>query len=539
MVNRLLAIALLAAVLPARSQQAASHPPTSQPSIDSYIHQSWDSLQRSMTDCNSLVDPKLTTTPILYLPAGEHIPSSVKSMERRCHVDVRSLPQVIHHEGELTPDQIAVPGLLYLPNRYVVPGGRFNEMYGWDSYFILLGELADGQLDLARGTAENFFYEIDHYGAVLNANRTYYLTRSQPPFLSSMVMAVFDAERVHSRRKAREWLQEALPYLIRDHALWTSPPHLAAGTGLSRYFDLGHGPVPEMADDSDYYVDVIRWLEAHPDRTPAGYLEPAGTHPPPCATTANCLRTTADGKELTPAFYVGDRAMRESGFDTSFRFGPFGGSSEMFAPVCLNSLLYKYERDLAIITAVLGDSNAAVHWKQVADHRAATMRSQLWNEKLGMFVDLETGPEKLAPYPYVTTYYTLWAGLATPEEAKRLVDNLRLFERDGGLQMSTEDTGEQWDAPYGWAPTNWLAVAGLARYGYDEDARRIARKFMTTVERGYRRDGTIREKYNMDSGGSDVNVTTGYKTNVVGFGWTNGVYLQMEHLLENSSSPAH
>jgi alpha,alpha-trehalase len=539
MVNRLLAIALLAAVLPARSQQTATQPSASHLSIDGYIHQSWDSLQRSMTDCNSLVDPKLTTAPVLYLPAGEPIPSAVKSVERKCHVDVRSLPQVIHREGELTPDQIPTPGLLYLPNRYVVPGGRFNEMYGWDSYFILLGELTDGRLDLARGTVENFFYEIDHYGAILNANRTYYLTRSQPPFLSSMVMAVFDAKRVHSRRKAREWLQEALPYLVRDHALWTSPPHLAANTGLSRYYDLGHGPVPEMADDSDYYVDVIRWLDAHPDQTPADYLEPVGTHPEPCASAANCLRTIADGKELTPAFYVGDRAMRESGFDTSFRFGPFSGSTEMFVPVCLNSLLYKYERDLAIIAAILGDSNAAVHWKQVADARAAAMRSLLWNEKLGMFVDLETETEKLPPYPYVTTYYTLWAGLATPEEAKRLVANLPLFERDGGLRMSTEDTGEQWDAPYGWAPTNWLAVAGLAKYGYNEDAQRIARKFMATVERSYQRDGTIREKYNMDTGSSDVNVAAGYKSNVVGFGWTNGVYLQMEHLLENAASPVH
>ena len=123
-----------------------------------------------MTDCTSLIDPKLTTAPVLYLPAGESIPADVKAMESKCRVDVRSLPRAIHHEGELSPEEIAKPGLLYLPHRYVVPGGRFNEMYGWDSYFILLGELADNRLDLARGTVENFFYEIDHYGAILNAN---------------------------------------------------------------------------------------------------------------------------------------------------------------------------------------------------------------------------------------------------------------------------------------------------------------------------------------------------------------------------------
>src|SRR5579875_1019657 len=163
--------------------------------IADYIHASWDKLSRSMTECSSVVDAKVTTAPVLYLPADEGMPASVKALQAECKVDVRRLPKTIRHEGDLMPEAITTPGLLYLPNRYVVPGGRFNEMYGWDSYFILLGELADGRVELARGTVENFFYEIDHYGAILNANRTYYLTRSQPPFLSSMVMAVYDAER--------------------------------------------------------------------------------------------------------------------------------------------------------------------------------------------------------------------------------------------------------------------------------------------------------------------------------------------------------
>ena len=178
--------ALLALCLHAPAQQTQSQSP---PPIDTYIHNSWDTLQRSMTDCASLADTKLTTRPVLYLPANEPIPPSVRAIADKCHVDVRQLPRAIHHEGELPPDNIPTPGLLYLPNRYVVPGGRFNEMYGWDSYFILLGEIADNRLDLARGTVENFFYEIDHYGSILNANRTYYLSRSQPPFLTSMILA--------------------------------------------------------------------------------------------------------------------------------------------------------------------------------------------------------------------------------------------------------------------------------------------------------------------------------------------------------------
>ena len=532
--RNLIVFACVALAASAQSLQS-----TSQPSIDTYIHQSWDTLQRSMTDCASLIDPKLTTAPVLYLPAGEAVPPDVKTMENKCRIDVRSLPRAIHHEGDLSPEEIATPGLLYLPHRYVVPGGRFNEMYGWDSYFILLGELADNRLDLARGTVENFFYEIDHYGAILNANRTYYLTRSQPPFLSSMVMAIYDVEVIRDPSSARTWLRESLPYLIRDHQMWTSPPHLAGDTGLSRYFDLGYGPVPEMADDSTYYIDVIRWLKTHPDLTPTDYLEPASATPNTrCADRANCLQTSLDGVELTPRFYLGDRAMRESGFDTSSRFGPFSGSTEDYAPICLNSLLYKYERDLAKIETALRHRSAAAHWNYLAGVRRQRINSLLWDDAAGLFVDYNVRTGQRSTYPFVTTFYALWAGLATPAQAKRLVANLPLFERDGGLQMSTKDTGQQWDAPFGWAPTNWLAVKGLAKYGFTADADRIARKFMTTVRSGYEHDGTIREKYNMDTASSDVNVTTGYKTNVVGFGWTNGVYRAMERFLATNSVAA-
>ncbi len=152
-------------------------------------------------------------------------------------------------------------GLLYLPNRYVVPGGRFNEMYGWDSYFILLGLVHDRQMDLARGMVENFFFEIENYGAILNANRTYYFTRSQPPFLTSMIRAVYEAP---GTTPDTAWLAHAYAMAERDYALWISPEHRAGDTGLARYHDLGEGPVPEMADDSSYYPDVIRWLLAHP-----------------------------------------------------------------------------------------------------------------------------------------------------------------------------------------------------------------------------------------------------------------------------------
>ena len=518
---------------------APSAAPQNLPAIDDYIRQNWDKLSRSMTECTSVVDTKVAATPVLYLPADEKVPASVQSMQKSCNVDVRRLPRVITHEGEVMPAEIAQPGLLYLPNRYVVPGGRFNEMYGWDSYFILLGEVADGRLDLAQGTVENFFYEIDHYGSILNANRTYFLTRSQPPFLSSMVLEVYRALGARDPQAAKKWLKHAWPYLVRDHALWTAPPHLAGDTGLSRYFDLGHGPVPEMNDASNYYVEVIHWLEQHPQQAPHEYMTKPGAPDaaPSRCEQGNCLQTEADGIALTETFFSGDRAMRESGFDTSFRFGPYSGSTEDYAPVCLNALLYKYERDLAFVAAKLGNRSAAVQWSSAAGARLAKMNALMWDDTAGLFMDVDLKTRTRSHYPYVATFYTLWAGVATPAQARRMVAALPQFERKGGLRSSFEVTGEQWDAPYGWAPLNWLAVDGLERYGFHADAVRIAREFMATVRSSYERDGTIREKYNMDTASSDVTVAAGYKQNVIGFGWTNGVYRRME-MLVNGPAPA-
>ena len=496
--------------------------------IRAYIHQSFDTLTRSTADCASIADSKLTTAPILYLPSDEKMSPAIRSLQQNCKVDVRRLPRPIRHEGDLLPDQLTAQGLLYLPNPYVVPGGRFNEMYGWDSYFILLGEIADNRVELARGTVENFFYEIDNYGGVLNANRTYYLTRSQPPFLSSMVLAVYEALLKQDPKAARSFLHKSVSYLIRTHDLWISPSHLAGDTKLSRYFDLGQGPVPEMADDSTYYVDVIHYLLAHPTPLNDVYLTKA-TGSSSCV--SNCLQTSANGYQLTPSFFAGDRAMRESGFDTSFRFGPFSGSTEDFAPFCLNALLYKYERDLAFIFATLDDKDSALQWSEIAGSRLAKINELQWDNELGLFVDYDYVTKQRFSYPYLTTYYALWSGIATPAQAQRLHTNLKLFEGPGGLAMSTSHTGMQWDAPYGWAPTNWLAVAGLERYKFHDDALRISREFTTTVASNYAHDGTIREKYNVESADANVQVSAGYKANVIGFGWTNAVYLKMQQLL--------
>ncbi len=229
-----------------------------------YIDHAWGTLTRSMEDCSALADSKVGTRPVLYLPADLPRPPRLDGIARHCHIDVRVLPRTIGSLGAFSPEQLPVQGLLYLPNPYVVPGGFFNEMYGWDSYFIVLGLIADHRDALARGMVDNALFEAAHYGAVLNANRTYYLTRSQPPFLSSMMRAVLDdPASFGDKATARTWLAQAYPLAVRDHATWMRREHRAGDTGLARYFGYGGAsPVLEMRDAS-YLRGVIDWLIAH------------------------------------------------------------------------------------------------------------------------------------------------------------------------------------------------------------------------------------------------------------------------------------
>ena len=514
-----------------------------------YISSSWDVLTRSMAKCETVSDPKTGETSVVYLPAGFPMPPPVQGMQKNCNVRVQQLPATIETLGQLDGSKIRPPGILYLENPYVVPGGRFNEMYGWDSYFILRGLMREGKVDLGRGMVDNFFFEIDHYGGVLNANRTYYLTRSQPPFLTSMIREVHEAEKARSHDD-REWLAAAYSDAVKDYQLWIREPHLAGDTGLSRYYDFGEGPVPEMADASPYYPGVVRYFLLHP-QTADDYLarstqrdallNPVG----PTFSVYLCEEHAggvaagepAKGCEsvetisLTRDFYKGDRAMRESGFDTSFRFEPFSAGTHHYAPVCLNSLLYKTETDLEYLSRELGREPESHDWEQRAAKRRNSIDRYLWNATRGLYFDYDFARHTQSSYEYVTTLYPLWAGLASPEQATAVLRNLKLFEQPGGLAMSRQETTGQWDYPYGWAPTNLIGVEGLRRYGYEADANRISQKFLSMVLENFRRDGTIREKYNVVTRSSETDIKAGYTENVIGFGWTNAAFLELLHAL--------
>jgi alpha,alpha-trehalase len=541
-----LLIGLLLLVLPAANAGTQTQP-TPAPGlgpIRRYIAAGWDKLTRSMSDCASIVDPKMKVNPVLYLPAGLSVPAAVEKLHHDCKVDIEHLPKAIHQLGEIDSSKFQPHGLLYLPNKYVVPGGRFNEMYGWDSYFIIVGLLRDRRTELARGIVENLFFEIENYGALLNANRTYYLTRSQPPLLSSMVLGVYEAEK-QAGKADQSWLARSYPYLEKDYSMWTRDPHLAGSTGLARYFDFGEGPPPEgLQDEGGFYRKVISYFMVHPEQADHYLVEqakdkaaiaPGASY---AITICDVAMTVAKPEceperviRLSADYYKGDRSMRESGFDISFRFGAYGSATHHYAPVCLNSLLYRTEKDMEQISELLGKGDEAKEWRVRAEARQKSIQQYLWNSSRGLFLDFDFISGKQSTYSYLTTYYPLWSGLATAEQANAVVKNIPAFEQAGGLAMSPEQSGAQWDYPYGWAPVQLLAIEGLRRYGYNADADRLSIKFLFTVLENFERDGTIREKYNVVTGSTESQVEVGYQANVVGFGWTSAAFLELLHAL--------
>ena len=510
----ILMLSLTSATAPATARQA--FPPSAQlQQVRQYIKRTWSVLTRSTRDL-----PKAAPDPKIRRDAGEPSAVYVAADEDRADVERQlrgalSAEEFQKIELRTLPDRlgdIRGHGLLYLPHPYVVPGGRFNEMYGWDSYFIQRGLLRDGELGLARNMTDNFTYEIAHYGMILNANRTYFLTRSQPPFLTEMILGVYD--RTHDRA----WLRATVPAIDRYYRFWTTPPHLVESTGLSRYFDLGNGPAPEVVSD-----ERDAQGRTHYDRVREYYR----THQIDDYDVARFYDRAAD--TLTDVFYKGDRSMRESGFDPSNRFGPFSAAIVDYAPVCLNVLLYRMEQDAARIHTLLGDSAAASRWQRLARRRRELVDRYLWDPEAGLYFDYNVETKRRRNYPFATTFYPLWAGMSSPQQAGRVAANLSRFEAPGGILTSTQTTGSQWDAPYGWAPLQLIAVDGLRRYGYRAAADRIARKFVSLVVGDFEARHVIVEKYDVMRRSSDVSagLAFGYTSNEIGFGWTNAAILDL------------
>jgi alpha,alpha-trehalase len=485
--------------------------------LQNYIRGAWKDLCRShehLLDAASDIKVEHasdTRWPVYISPKEDRarVESAISksiSPEELEKIELRTLPSEV--------EQIQEHGLLYLPKPYIVPGGRFNELYGWDCYFIQLGLIRDGDLEMARNLVDLQAYQIEHYGMVLNANRTYYLTRSQPPLFTPMMLTLFEQTR------DKEWLEQAMPMAESYYYFWKVPPHLNQATGLSRYYDLGEGPAPEVivserdASGRTHYDKIREYYRAHPvpDYDVTLYYD-------------------KKNDRLTDLFYKGDRSMRESGFDPTNRFGPFSIDIIHYAPVCLNVLLHRMESDLSRLHEILGNHGVAASWKKRAEGRHHLINAFLWDEPSGLYFDYNFQTCERRKYPFITTFFPLWAGIASKDQAARVMENLELFEAPGGLLTSIEVTGNQWDSPFGWAPMHLIAIEGMRRYGYEREAARLGRKFVSMTAQELERTGTLLEKYDVKRRSGEVSreILFGYSTNETGFGWTNGVVSELIH----------
>ena len=502
-------------------------------SIGTYIEESWSFLERSVEHLvEAAADPKLgerARYPV-FLSADEGREAVCQRLSEALgpdaleRIELRSLPADVKIHPQLAGG-IEAHGLLYLPHPYIVPGGRFNEMYGWDSYFINLGLLAAGRVEQAQRMVDNHLYQVRHYGRVLNANRTYYLTRTQPPFLASMVADVY------RRTGDQSWVTGALLELEDTYRFWTSEPHLTPTTGLSRYHDLGHGPADEVLASEKDELGLT-----HYDRIQAEFRILLALSPESQEELLGYplgLYYDASSDRLTDLFYLGDRSMRESGFDPSDRFGRFNVDVTFFNPVDLNSLLYAYELEMGRLLEQVGRGPESGQWRQRAILRAQAMHRHLWDADSGYFFDFNTRTGQRRNYPFATTFFPLWTGWATAGQAAAVHGHLEAFLEAGGMSTSLHVSGNQWDAPYGWAPLQLAAVEGLSRYGYHRSADRVAEAFVSMVEQEHQRCGTILEKYDVVRRTAEVSegISFGYSSNEIGFGWTNGVYLLLKRRL--------
>lgn len=494
-------------------------------------HSFWDGLTRRIDGSNIAkvgVDPKDWTSeprPRIYIPRGapeqHEYYTRIAKEHPEMNLDVVWLAEKCDDE-QYVRDLNKAPGLLAIAMEehfdpstgltdlrglpFVVPGGRFNELYGWDSYMESLGLLIDNRVDLVKSMVTHFCFCIKHYGKILNANRTYYLCRSQPPFLTDMALRVYD--KIRFEPGAQDFLREAVLAAIKEYySVWMSAPRLDEETGLTRYVPGGLGVPPET--EASHFEHILM-----------PYAKKYGMTFKEFVDAYNYQRVSEP--ELDE-YFLHDRAVRESGHDTSYRLEKVAAH---LAVVDVNSLLYKYEVDIGrIIRDHFGDklvipgpfcapgkeagyTETSATWERRARKRRAAADKYLWNEDAGMYFDYNTVKKEQTGYESATTFWPMWSGLATPRQAAILVEKaLPKFEVFGGLVSGTEKSrgrtgldrpNRQWDYPFGWAPQQILAWVGLQRYGYDAEAQRLSYRWLYMVTKAFVDfNGVVVEKYDV------------------------------------------
>lgn len=395
--------------------------------------------------------------------------------------------------------------LIPLPFKYVVPGGRFREIYYWDSYFTMLGLQVSGRGELVESMVNNFAYLIDTVGFIPNGNRTYYLGRSQPPFFALMVSLLAE------QKGESTWIRY-LPQLEKEYAFWMrGQNHLPLRSAET----ISTGRVVMLPDGSvlNRYWDDIALPR------PEAYKED--------------VALAAQISDQAPAdVYRHLRAAAESGWDFSSRWFKDGQSMTSIhttdiLPVDLNCLLWYLEKSLSQAYELQGNTDlASVHYQKAMQRRAA-IQTYCWNEVPGFYVDFDWMLNQPKSGYTLAAAFPLFFSLATDAQAAKVAEILgERFLKKSGLLTTLQFTHEQWDAPNGWAPLQWIAYRGLINYRFDDLANRLKTNWMANNEAYYAKTGKMMEKYNVLT--DDVSAQDGEYPNQDGFGWTNGVYLKMK-----------
>ncbi len=397
--------------------------------------------------------------------------------------------------------------LLPLPQPYVVPGGRFREMYYWDSYFTMLGLEQSGDKAQVRQMVDNFAYMIDTYGHIPNGNRTYYLSRSQPPFFAYMVdlEARIEGDQAYSRY---------LPQLQKEYAYWMDGAQaLKAGQAIRHVVKLPDGSLFNRYWDASASPRQESWMQD--------------------VKTAEQVPTRPKEEVWRDL-----RAGAESGWDFSSRW--LGDSKSLtsirttsIVPVDLNSLMYHLEKPIAKACQAAADSACTQNFDQRAQQRQVAIETHLWNSAGGYYVDYDWRQGQQRPALTAAAVFPLYTGVASQAHAKATADAVRNgLLRPGGLATTQVSNGQQWDEPNGWAPLQWVAVQGLSRYQETGLAAQIGTRFLHQVQNLYSVQDKLVEKYDLSGlgeggGGGEYELQDG-------FGWTNGVTLK---LLQKYSTP--
>ncbi|WP_238478867.1 alpha,alpha-trehalase [Natranaeroarchaeum sulfidigenes] len=412
---------------------------------------------------------------------------------------IRALwPRLVDHPDD--EQAIEYGSLIGTPEPYITPGGRFRELYYWDSYFTAEGLAASDRFEDVENIVENFAWAVEEFGYVPNATREYQTTRTQPPLFAETV-------KILERERGTEAVVPYLDALDAEYEYWMSGREELAGAGTAtrRVVDLGDAVLNRYWDESsgprrESYDEDVELAERVPDR---------------------------DRETL----YRDIRAAAESGWDFSSRWCRDESMETIrtteLVPVDLNALLYGVERDLAGWHAHLGNDAASEAYVTAAQRRAEAIDQYCWDDEAGFYFDYSfVEGDRTTKWTLAATV-PLYTGLASDEQAAAVADHLRdQFLSRGGLVTTLTESGEQWDAPNGWAPLHWFAVLGLERSGHDELAREIATRWVDHARTVYERTGRMVEKYDVTAdgrlgGGGEYELQDG-------FGWTNGVTIAFQ-----------